>query len=68
MNEANEKYKTKDIGWISRIHFEIEKDNNKYYLCNRAVNTFPSKRTNDKSKVTCMNCLNYLKKHKKEND
>ena len=48
--------------WKKPIHFEIEKDNGKFYLCNQAVNTFPEKRTNLKESVTCRNCLNKLNK------
>ena len=44
------------------IHFEIEKEHGKFYLCNQAVNTFPEKRTDLKEMVTCRNCLNKLNK------
>lgn len=47
--------------WEKIIHYEIEKEEgDKRYLCNQACNTFPEKRTKDKSKVTCRNCLHKL--------
>ena len=61
MSEAKSKM-LKDESWKKRIHFEIEKENGKFYLCNQAVNTFPEKRTNLKESVTCRNCLNKLNK------
>ena len=59
MNEA--KISQSDQAWKKIIHFEIERDGNKYYLCNQAVNTFSYKRTTDKEKVTCRNCLGRIK-------
>ena len=60
MGEATVKQNCKV--WEKIIHFEIEKEGDKFYLCNQAVNTFPEKRTTDKDKVTCLNCLRRLKK------
>ena len=48
--------------WKNKIHFEIEKEGDKFYLCNQAVKTFEEKRTIEKDKVTCKNCLNKLNK------
>lgn len=48
--------------WKKKIHFQIEKEGDIFYLCNQACYTFPEKRTIDKDKVTCMNCLRKLKK------
>ena len=65
MNEAMSK-PPNDKVWNKIIHFEIEKESGKFYLCNQAVSTFPKKRTNIKEKVTCSNCLNLLTKLQKE--
>ena len=54
----------RDQAWKKIIHFEIEKEGDKFYLCNQAVNTFSYKRTTNKDKVTCLNCLRELKKQK----
>lgn len=44
------------------IHLQIIKDNDFRYVCNQAVITKPSKRTNDNLKVTCHNCLRLINK------
>ena len=59
-------YRQGDQAWQKIIHFEIEKDGNFCYLCNQACNTFPEKRSCDWEKVTCKNCLQKLKKMKKD--
>ena len=51
----------RDQAWRKIIHFEIERDGDKLYICNQAVNTFSYKRTTDKDKVTCLNCLKRIK-------
>ena len=48
--------------WKRKIHWELDKEGDKFYLCNQACATFPEKRTTDKEKVTCLNCINKLKK------
>ena len=47
-------------------HFAFLKDGEFRYLCNQAVNTTSSKRTNDYFKVTCKNCKRALDKEVKE--
>ncbi len=64
MSEAH--CKKNHEAWRRMIHFEIDEDGNKHYLCNQACATHPEKRTLDKEKVTCRNCLNKLKKGKEE--
>ncbi len=46
----------------NNIHYEIDIDDDKRYLCNQACSTFEVKRTTDKSKVTCQNCLRTLRR------
>ncbi|MBA7700982.1 hypothetical protein ES703_109708 [subsurface metagenome] len=60
MSEAHSRQNCKV--WEKIIHFEIKRDGDFRYLCNQACNTFPEKRTLDKEKVTCRNCLAKLKK------
>ena len=55
----------KGPAWKRKIHFELEKEGDIFYLCNQACSTFPEKRTTDKNKVTCRNCLNKLEKENK---
>jgi hypothetical protein len=47
------------------IHFYDEKE--QHYLCNFACNTLPEKRTTDKEKVTCKNCLRALFNYQNKN-
>jgi len=61
MNEAKVRQQGSE-DWKRKIHFQIEKDGDIFYLCNQACSTFPEKRTTNKDKVTCMNCLRNLKK------
>ena len=46
------------------IHFEIEKNGIKHYLCNHACNTTSTKLTKERDQVTCKNCLRELEKEK----
>lgn len=54
-------YKNMDNAWKKIIHFEIEEFGKFFYLCNKKVNTNNQKRTSEKEKVTCRNCLNKIK-------
>jgi len=46
------------------IHLEfIDEDKDVHYLCNQACLTTASKRTTDKEKVTCLNCLRVIKRN-----
>lgn len=54
-------YERMDIAWKKIIHFEIEESEKFFYLCNKKVNTNHQKRTNEKEKVTCRNCLDIIK-------
>ena len=56
---------TKGPAWKRKIHFELDQEGDKFYLCNSSCATFPEKRTTNKNKVTCLNCLNKLKKEMK---
>ena len=58
----NESRRKNDLVWMKKIHYDF----NGGYLCNQVCNAHSFKKTKDKKKVTCINCLRRISENKSQ--